>query len=348
MSRGVAPHLCDSIRQDRIEALMMFGFSERQARFLLHVLVHSGVFLARQYCHFAGIAHGQKTHDFLRRLIDRKYVTVITPGKVHTGRLFHLQYKPLYEAIGEPDNRNRKVASLGRMVERLMLLDIVIRDRDHTWLGTESDKLSYFRACRLLEGNFRDQLYPRFVFGEGNRKTVRYFPDKLPIGIERAGGRDRHVFVYLIRQNIPSDFRVFLVRHAAVLSAVHEWTIRFVVPRRFRKASALYRWAVRDSLRPPLPERVEKAFDWYLRAKHGRDLRHVEAPQDLTFHQAAKKFGGAHFRALERAWLQDDYKSPSAAWSRSLRDQLECGRGRLEFIDLSHQYLQLTALIGVA
>ena len=178
MSRGVAPHLCDSIRQDRIEALMMFGFSERQARFLLHVLVHSGVFLARQYCHFAGIAHGQKTHDFLRRLIDRKYVTVITPGKVHTGRLFHLQYKPLYEAIGEPDNRNRKAASLGRMVERLMLLDVVIRDGDHTWLGTESDKLSYFRACRLLEGNFRDQLYPRFVFGEGDRKTVRYFPDK--------------------------------------------------------------------------------------------------------------------------------------------------------------------------
>jgi hypothetical protein len=32
--------------------------------------VYAGVFLERQYCAFAGIAHGQKTHDFLRKLID--------------------------------------------------------------------------------------------------------------------------------------------------------------------------------------------------------------------------------------------------------------------------------------
>jgi hypothetical protein len=248
MSRAVAPHLYDSIRADRLEALLMFGFTERQARFLLHVLVHSGVFLERQYCQFAGIAHGQKTHDFLRRLVDRKFVRVITPGKLHTGRLFHLQYKPLYEAIGEPDNRNRKLASLGRMVERLMLLDVVLRDRDHTWLGTENDKLDYFRACRLAEGRFSEEFYPRLVVGDGTQKTVRYFPDKQPIGIERAGSRDRHVFVYLVRQNLPRDFRLFLVRHTPVLAAVHFWTIRLIVPRRFRKAVALYRWAVRDYL----------------------------------------------------------------------------------------------------
>jgi hypothetical protein len=46
-----------------------FGFTERQARFLVEVLIHSGVFVERQYCTFAGIAHGQKTHDFLRRLV---------------------------------------------------------------------------------------------------------------------------------------------------------------------------------------------------------------------------------------------------------------------------------------
>jgi hypothetical protein len=66
MSRAGAPHLYDSIRADRVHKLLMFGFTERQARFLLHVLVHSGVFLERQYCQSAGIAHGQKTHDFLR------------------------------------------------------------------------------------------------------------------------------------------------------------------------------------------------------------------------------------------------------------------------------------------
>ena len=55
---------------------MEWGFTLRQARFLTHVLVFSGVFLERQYCAFAGIAHGQKTHDFLGEARRRR----VRPG----------------------------------------------------------------------------------------------------------------------------------------------------------------------------------------------------------------------------------------------------------------------------
>ena len=72
--------LRDSIRQERADAVQSFGFTERQARFLVHVLVHSGVFLERQYRTFAHIAHGQKTHDFLAKLVGRGYAKAITPG----------------------------------------------------------------------------------------------------------------------------------------------------------------------------------------------------------------------------------------------------------------------------
>jgi len=44
-----------------------------QARFLVHVLVFSGVFLERQYRAFTGLAHGQKTHDFLATLVTAGY-----------------------------------------------------------------------------------------------------------------------------------------------------------------------------------------------------------------------------------------------------------------------------------
>ena len=54
-----------SVRPARIEAVRAMGFTERQARFLTHVLLFSGGFLERQYCQFAGIAHGQKSHDFV-------------------------------------------------------------------------------------------------------------------------------------------------------------------------------------------------------------------------------------------------------------------------------------------
>ena len=47
------------------------GFTERQARFLTTVMAHSGVFVERQYCRFAGVAHGQKSHDFIHRLVAK-------------------------------------------------------------------------------------------------------------------------------------------------------------------------------------------------------------------------------------------------------------------------------------
>ena len=93
MTDSSCDRLCNSAHQERVDRVQLFGFSARQARFLTLVLVHSGVFLERQYRSFAGIAHGQKTHDFLHRLVARGYARAITPGALHRGRLFHLHHK---------------------------------------------------------------------------------------------------------------------------------------------------------------------------------------------------------------------------------------------------------------
>jgi excisionase family DNA binding protein len=58
----------ERLNGERTESVAAFGFTERQARFLVEVMIHSGVFVERQYCSFAGIVHGQKTHDFLRKI----------------------------------------------------------------------------------------------------------------------------------------------------------------------------------------------------------------------------------------------------------------------------------------
>jgi hypothetical protein len=58
---------------ERAACLEPLGFTERQSRFLATVMAHSGVFLERQYCRFAGIAHGQKSHDFVHRLVQRGF-----------------------------------------------------------------------------------------------------------------------------------------------------------------------------------------------------------------------------------------------------------------------------------
>jgi hypothetical protein len=338
------PEFYQSTRRFFVDALGDFGFTEPQARFMVHVLTSSGVFLERQYSRFTGVPHGRKTYEFLRVLIDRKYATVFTPGKLHSGRLYHVHHKPLYEALREPDNRNRRPAALGRLVERLMLLDIVLGDKDHYWLGTEKDKVGYFRDHERYGEKLKDDVLPRFVYRAGESKTIRYFPDKLPIGIGRESRR--YLFVYLARHERPDEFRLFLGRHAELLRHLTEWTIRIVFPRRFVKARQLYQWAVREELATPLDHRLVDELDWYFRSKHGRDLSNVAAP-DLTMAEAARKFRAARYQALERRWLQDR----GSLWdisSHTLKEHWQMGRGRVEMVVLPHQYLQLTSLVGVA
>ena len=205
MTLPIAPQCwdIDELTVDRTQAIAAFGFTERQARFLVTVMLHSGVFVERQYCAFAGIVHGQKTHDFLERLTARGMAKAIAVGPLHRGRLFHVHHKPLYAAIGQIDNRHRKPMSTGRMIERLMVLDAVLDDGTFTWLATEFDKRSYF--IRELGKDLALKEYPRLTFGEGTRQTVRLFPDKMPVGIQR-GGRD-HRFLYLVTRPDPMDFR---------------------------------------------------------------------------------------------------------------------------------------------
>jgi hypothetical protein len=342
MMKAVSPRLCHSVSPSRVGILMRFGFTERQARFLVHVLVFSGVFLERQYRTFTGLAHGQKTHDFLAKLVTDGFATPITPGALHRGRLYHVQYKPLYEAIGEPNNRHRKAASLGRFVERLMLLDAVLADRHSGWLGTEQDKRTYFREA--LEQDLRDDCYPHLTFGTGAEKTTRFFPDKLPVGVPLKGER-RHVFLYLAAREVPTDFRVFLLRHAALLKSVDEWTIRVLLPRRFHKAAALYRYAVRDAFLMPLTPQETEELDWYFRARRGEVVCPARDP-DLDLATAARKFGAARFEALYRMWQDRDVHALWTMQSSVLQDQLQRGEGRIEFAELRHQYLQLTPLVG--
>jgi hypothetical protein len=123
---------------DRMNAIASFGFAERQARFLVNVLLQSGVFVERQYCAFAGIVHGQKSTDFIKTIVERRFATAIATGKLHRGRMLHVHYKPLWAAVGEPDNRFRKPAAPGRMIERVMLLDAVLDEPTCTWLGRRS------------------------------------------------------------------------------------------------------------------------------------------------------------------------------------------------------------------
>ena len=273
----------------------------------------SGVFLERQYCQFAGIVHGQKSHDFVARLIQRGFVTPISPGSVRRGRLYHVHFKPLYEAIGEPDNRHRKPATLGRLIARLMVLDAVLADNRYYWLGTEPDKVHYFDTA--LDNPPRKETYPQVTYGAGQDATRRFFPHKLPIGVEKDGFR-RHVFLYLVTDAVPWPFRQFLLDHAQAFQGCPQWTVRLLMPRRFRTAKAVYRAAFLDQFTRPLDPYLATWLSEHY-AECQRTGRHLSAPRSTT---SARRFGSAARRGCApctglgsaRAWRRSGRRSRPA------------------------------------
>jgi hypothetical protein len=86
--------------EDRIKAIAEFGFTERQARFLVLVMRHAGVCVPRQYATFAAIANGgEKCNALFEKLIRRGYA--VACGCVHNrARLYHVHHKPLSRTAG--------------------------------------------------------------------------------------------------------------------------------------------------------------------------------------------------------------------------------------------------------
>ena len=121
---------------DRCHALEMLGYTARQAQFLVRVALHGGYFLRRQYVAFTGTRHGQATVRFLARCVAREHVRVLPYGR--DGHVFHLSARPLYAAIGEEDNRNRRPAEWDAVLRKLMTLDFVLAHPTGTVPGDRS------------------------------------------------------------------------------------------------------------------------------------------------------------------------------------------------------------------
>ena len=330
----------DSVSEWRVSALAGFGFTQRQRDFLVTVMVHAGCFLERQYCAFTRTVRGQNSREFVARLVARGFARVIEPGSVRRGRLYHVHHKPLYEAIGLGGDRNRRLHSIGRMVERTMILDAVLGDRRCWWLSPAEDKRTFFEA---REAGLRDEEYPHISFGTGRAKIIRCFPDKLPIGIDKED-TGRFVVLYLMTRRLPIDFRQFLSRHHALFLNLHTWTIRLLVPRRFRKAVALYKAALREQLWTPLDPSVSTALETYFRERKERG-GHLGEPGDRFIAREFRQQGMAKVSALYRAWRREGDVVLWRSSSTSLRDDRMYGCSACEVQELNAQYLQLTKAV---
>jgi hypothetical protein len=214
--------------QARIEALTALGFTARQAAFLVTVLLQGGVCVARQYCEFAGIAFGQRMHEFFQRLVARGYARPHSCGR-HGARFYHLNSKTLYRAIGAAGHRYQQSMSLGAGIGRLILLDAVLADRETRWLDTDRAKSAHLRQC------FVGYSAPGLTdFGACCSASIPAELRAMPMGVRGGDDGGELVLLFLVTTPKPLTFRAFLRRHTSVLSTVPRMTIRLVIPERLR------------------------------------------------------------------------------------------------------------------
>lgn len=101
--------------------------------------------------------------------------------------------------------------TVARAIERLMALDAVLSERDTTWFATEQDKVAYFvHLHAVTTGEL-----PALIFEQRGERTVRYFPEKLPIGLVPARGEV--LLLYVATDRAGPGLQSFLTRHRPLL-----------------------------------------------------------------------------------------------------------------------------------
>jgi hypothetical protein len=149
----------------RIEALRAFGYTPREAAFI-------------------GVKRGRPDHVLVRKAVALGHcASRPLPGG---GRLHHLASRPLFAALGEPDNRNRRPRPPAGVLRNLMRLDFAVEHRDLDFLVTEREKVAHFLALPGVEA--ADLPVRIYRSRSSPSETRRRFVDKTPVFLRPADG----------------------------------------------------------------------------------------------------------------------------------------------------------------
>lgn len=306
--------------EDRINAVAAFGFTRRQARFLVTVMQHSGVCVLRQYTAFAGIVHGQKTWAFFDKLVQCRYA-IPHRCRHHRGRIYHVRYKPLYRAIGDTDSRYRRSMSAAQVIDCLATLDAVLASPNVTWLTTAEDRQ------RHLAG-----VASQGALNEG------------PVGVDSDGCI---VFLFLVSKGRLDEFRAFLQQRGALISTLPAWTVRVVLSTQLSWLSKQYEEVFRQELAQPIPDLVNQ-LRWYFKQRQTAATGATAVQDEERYFEAKFAFGAPRFQVLYRRWLREGEVAFDVVSSRAIADAITSGAGRLECHALPFSYRHLSPLVGQA
>ena len=324
---------------ERVQAVADYGFTEREARFLVLVMRHAGLCVRRQYAAFAGIANGgDRCNALFDKLVRRQFAVAV--DCIHNrARLFHLHHKPLYHAIGEADSRYRRAVPARAAAERLMRLDAALIDLELDWLTTRSEKLA-FLAERMASGLSASAA----ELAAQDRPDL--FPGTFPIGIDATG---RAVLVYVATRPWTEDFRSFLVGHIPLLAVTPTWMVRIVFAPFLQRVVPDYQRAVHEEVESRLDEQTMNDLQWYFfhtrRQTDWREYTDGAEAIKTRFARCRTAFAGPRFARLYRQWLTER-EAALTPIPLAISEATAAGRAGLDCIVLPHDYDHLSPLVS--
>ncbi|MGI9072758.1 MAG: hypothetical protein ACR2JB_15935 [Bryobacteraceae bacterium] len=160
---------------ERLAALQRFGYTKREAAFLCLAALHGGYFLRRQYGQCIGRQDGGSANQLVEKTLALGHAQVST-FKANT-HIYHLAARPFYAALGQEDNRNRRLRQAQTIKAKLMALDFVLAHPAAQYLATEQEKLQYFENTLGIP----PEALPTKKYTSRGLVTERYFVEKYPI-----------------------------------------------------------------------------------------------------------------------------------------------------------------------
>jgi len=288
---------------ERMVSLQKLGYDAVEARFLSIAALQSGYFLRRQFLSFIGGTKGWKDVALFHKLKANGQCQVSVYRRQRM--VYHLCSKPLYDALGEPNNRNRREHQPATIKNKIMSLDFALRHPDGEFLSTEREKLDYFLRTR----SFAPEDLPTRLYASphGNAPAAKHFVESYPIFLTTP--KEGPHFCYVDEGLQTTDrFATFLGQYRRLLRLLHDFRVIYVAEEAwlFPSAERVFQRFVASlgNSFDPTNREQERLLAYFKRrrAYENRDFSEFDTPGLIRFREEKNQFAGERYETLYSRW----------------------------------------------
>jgi hypothetical protein len=290
-----------------IQDLNEYGYSETEANFLRLVGLHSGVFLARQFNHFAHTRNGKRVDSFISKLKSNRHCQTYRLGK--NAAIFHLSSRAIYRIIGHENLRHRRSHQIDYVKTKLLGLDYVLQNPTLEYFPTEEEKVHLF--TKVLSVPMAALPAKAYRTPNSKTETLRYFVDKYPLFLSEISLPAPVVhFTYVDPGPYTTivDFLNHLRSYAALFARMDVIRMLYIhqVSNKWKQAQDLFHAFVRSGCKLSADDLDLVKYFQLREAWESKQYEKVGATELLFLSQARKKYAGARYEGLFCEWKNGD------------------------------------------